>query len=158
MCPREHEHLHSIFIYCQKKKKNPNKWHIGLESLSLQRPSLQKTLRLANSFSRGIRGWRGWGSPSRPLPLNDRLRLDEALGRLINTRQMRYPTSESTNHCCSFASLRHGWDTSTESLVKLFNYKTTLCDGGCVCVKCVCLLVQVVSWSPPFPPILQGEE
>lgn len=138
----------------KKKKKKINKWHIGLESLSLQCPSLQKTLRLANSFSGGIRGWRGWGSPSHGrFPLSARM-IDcgstRLWGRLINTRQMRYPTSESTNHCCSllFAS----WRRFPHSLWWSFSITKPHYVTARVRVKCVCLVVHVVKLIS-FPPI-----
>lgn len=57
--PRKRKHLYSIFIHCHRQ--HMTHWS-GV--FVIMASSLQKTFRLANSFSRGIRGWRGWGSPS----------------------------------------------------------------------------------------------
>lgn len=63
--------------------------------------SLQKTLSQPNGFSRGIRV-EGDQVLHHAAPQNDRPRLDEALRRLMNARQTRHPTSQSTNHRCPF--------------------------------------------------------
>lgn len=84
------------------------------------------------------------------LLLNDWLRLEEALGYLINTRQMWYPTSKSTNHCCSllhFSWLQHFYRDSGEAS----QLKKSLCVAVCVCLSGgTCVL------NKPISPILQG--